>query len=47
MDVEPSKVADATESFGDTAVPWLAESAGFRSAGSFADPTDRRPYLDR
>jgi quinol monooxygenase YgiN len=39
MDAEPSRVADATESFGDTAVPWLAESAGFRSARLVADPT--------
>jgi quinol monooxygenase YgiN len=39
MDVEPSGVADAIESFGDTTVPWLAESAGFRSALLFADST--------
>ena len=29
---------DAIEVFGDTAVPWLAEIAGFRGALLFADP---------
>lgn len=28
MDVAPSKVEDAVEIFGDTAVPWLAEDEG-------------------
>ena len=28
---------DAIEAFGDTAVPWLAEIAGFRGALLFAD----------
>jgi heme-degrading monooxygenase HmoA len=32
MDVEPSQVDDAVEGYGDTAVPWLAESQGFCSA---------------
>jgi heme-degrading monooxygenase HmoA len=32
MDLEPSKVEDAVETYGDTAVPWLAESEGFCSA---------------
>lgn len=30
MDVEPSGVDDAVEVFGDTAVPWLADTDGFR-----------------
>jgi len=30
MDVEPTGVDDAIEVFGDTAVPWLAETAGCR-----------------
>jgi heme-degrading monooxygenase HmoA len=38
MDVEPSAVDDTIEAFGDTAVPWLAETPGFRSALLFADP---------
>jgi hypothetical protein len=37
MEVERSAVEDAVEAFGDTAVPWLAETAGFRSALLFAD----------
>jgi hypothetical protein len=32
MDVEPSKVEDAVEAYGDTVVPWLADTAGFCSA---------------
>jgi hypothetical protein len=32
MDVEASRVEDAVEGYGDTAVPWLAETAGFRGA---------------
>jgi hypothetical protein len=32
MDVEPSAVADAVEAYGDTAVPWLADTDGFSSA---------------
>jgi hypothetical protein len=31
MDIEPSRVDDAIEAYGDTAVPWLADSAGFCS----------------
>jgi hypothetical protein len=38
MDVEPSQVEDAVEGYGDTAVPWLAESAGFCSALLLMDP---------
>ncbi|HTP16304.1 MAG TPA: hypothetical protein VMK13_10760 [Streptosporangiaceae bacterium] len=38
MEVEPSAVDDAIEAFGDTAVPWLAETPGFHSALLFADP---------
>jgi hypothetical protein len=30
MDVEPSGVDDAVEVFGDTAVPWLADTDGLR-----------------
>ncbi len=32
MDVETSRVEDAVESYGATAVPWLAETAGFCGA---------------
>lgn len=39
MDAEPSAVEDAIEVFGDTAVPLLAETAGFHSALLFADPS--------
>jgi heme-degrading monooxygenase HmoA len=38
MEVEPSGIDDAIEVFGDTAVPLLAETAGFHSALLFADP---------
>jgi heme-degrading monooxygenase HmoA len=38
MDVEPSQVEDAVEGYGDTAVPWLAESQGFCSALLLTDP---------
>ncbi len=38
MAVEPAAVQDAIEMFGDTAVPLLAETAGFHSALLFADP---------
>ncbi len=37
MDVQPKAVDDAVEAFGDTAVPSLAETAGFCSALLFAD----------
>jgi hypothetical protein len=30
MDIQPSGVADAVEAYGDTAVPELAETEGFR-----------------
>ena len=32
MDVEGSRVEDAVAGYGDTAVPWLAETAGFCGA---------------
>ena len=38
MDVEPSQVEDAVEGYGDTAVPWLAETRGFCSALLLVDP---------
>lgn len=38
MDVEPSQVEDAVEGYGDTAVPWLAETKGFCSALLLIDP---------
>jgi hypothetical protein len=38
MQVKPSAVADVIETFGDSAVPWLAETPGFRGALLFADP---------
>ena len=38
IEVKPSSVADVIEVFGDSAVPSLAETAGFRSALLFADP---------
>jgi heme-degrading monooxygenase HmoA len=38
MEAGRSAFEDAVEGFGDTAVPWLAETAGFRGALLFADP---------
>jgi hypothetical protein len=38
IEVKPSAVADVIEVFADSAVPWLAETTGFRSALLFADP---------
>lgn len=38
IDVKPSAVDDVVEVFGDSAVPWLAESPGFLGALLFADP---------
>jgi hypothetical protein len=38
MDVEPSQVEDAVEVYGDTAVPWLAETRGFCSTLLLVDP---------
>ena len=38
MQAKPAAVEDVTEAFGDSAVPWLAESPGFRAALLFADP---------
>jgi heme-degrading monooxygenase HmoA len=42
MDVAPSQVEDAVEGYGDTAVPWLAESQGFCSALLLMDPDTGR-----
>ena len=38
IEVKPSAVEDVAEAFGDSAVPLLAETPGFRSALLFADP---------
>lgn len=38
MDVDPSQVEDAVEGYGDTAVPWLAETRGFCSTLFLVDP---------
>ena len=38
IEVKPSAAADVIEAFGDSAVPDLAETPGFRSALLFADP---------
>jgi len=38
MQAKPSAVEDVTEVFGDSAVPWLAETPGFRAALLLADP---------
>ena len=37
MDIEPSQVEDAVETYGDTAVPMLADTEGFCAALLFAD----------
>ncbi|HKB31309.1 MAG TPA: hypothetical protein VKD26_10785 [Streptosporangiaceae bacterium] len=42
MDTEPSKLEDAIEAFGDTAVPWLADTDGFCSALLFTDSSSGR-----
>ena len=42
MDAEPAVVDDVIEVFGDTFVPWLAETAGFHSALLCADPASGR-----
>jgi hypothetical protein len=42
LQVTPSAVPDVAEVFGDTAVPWLAETPGFRGALLFADPASGR-----
>ena len=39
IEVRPSAVADVIEAFGDSAVPELAETPGFRNALLFADPS--------
>jgi len=38
MQVKPSAVEEVAEAFGDSAVPWLAETPGFRAALLLADP---------
>lgn len=38
MEAKPSAVDDVIEVFGDSAVPWLAESPGYRGALLLADP---------
>ncbi len=38
IEVKPSAIDDVIEAFGDSAVPLLAETPGFRSALLFADP---------
>ena len=38
MDIAPSRVEDAVEVYGDTAVPWLAENNSFCSALLLVDP---------
>ena len=40
MAVKPTGVADVVEVYGDTAVPWLADTPGFRETLLFADPAD-------
>ncbi len=42
ISVQPSAADDVIEVFGDTAVPWLAESPGFRAALLFAGPASGR-----
>ena len=42
MDAEPAVVDDVIEVFGDTFVPWLAETTGFHSALLCADPASGR-----
>lgn len=42
IQVKPSAVPDVAEVFGDTAVPWLAETPGFRAALLFADRASGR-----
>jgi len=38
MEVKPAGVADVVDVYGDTAVPWLAGTPGFRETLLFADP---------
>jgi hypothetical protein len=38
MQVKPAGVADVVDVYGDTAVPWLADTPGFRETLLFADP---------
>jgi hypothetical protein len=38
MQVKPAGVADVVDVYGDTAVPWLADTVGFRETLLLADP---------
>ncbi len=40
MQVKPAGVADVVHVYGDTAVPRLADTPGFRETLLFADPAD-------
>jgi hypothetical protein len=40
IEVKPAGVADVVDVYGDTAVPWLADTPGFRETLLFADPAD-------
>jgi len=40
VEVKPAAVPDVVHVYGDTAVPWLADTPGFREALLFADPAD-------
>ncbi len=40
MEVKSAGVADVVDVYGDTAVPWLADTPGFRETLLFADPAD-------
>ena len=40
MEVKPAGVADVVEVYGDTAVPWLADTPGFGETLLFVDPAD-------
>ena len=42
MQVKPAGVADVVHVYGDTAVPWLADTPGFRETQLFADPASGR-----
>jgi hypothetical protein len=43
MDVEPSRVEDVVEVYGDTVVPWFADAEGFCSSLLLVDRTTGRP----
>ncbi|MFY9932794.1 MAG: hypothetical protein WAK82_32805 [Streptosporangiaceae bacterium] len=40
MQVKPAGVPDVVDVYGDTAVPWLVDTLGFRETLLFADPAD-------